>query len=786
MKNKHVLLLAAVLVGLAVYLVLFYWTRLGSLETVRASDIQPGDWLVTTSDNTPLMADRDTVLSLAKGTKLRADRTQGDMVAVTVTQDGKQITGWVHEQYLGRVVRRYYFFTWLLLPDELAAQWGASPSEFAVLDRMPVLAIAGVIVAYAFILGWLLMALLRLDRGLARLETFVFATAVGLNAVSTYVLLVGLMGLCRNVLVFIVPAVLTLAAAGWVSLRGGGKTGWGRSWGLSRFSRSENGTVPFRNAEREAHGDDLLSPRWLWLAAPFVLVIVLGGMLPPVEFDVREYHLQVPKEFFQQGYVGFLPHNVYGNMPMGTEMLSLLAMTISGDWWLGALAGKTVIAAFAPLTALGLVAAGRRLFSPSAGVVAAVVYISIPWIAQVSSLGLVEGASACYLFLALYAVLLARREEGERRRMSLPRLLLAGYLAGGAVACKYPGVLFVLLPLAVWILVAERRQLSAAWKPLGVFLLAAVVGCGLWFGKNWAATGNPTYPLLYETFGDSTGTWTPEKNRQWNNVHRPKDFSPRTLARDAARVVLRSEWLSPLIIPLAALALLVRAKRRLSLVLLAYFGCVVVGWWLLTHRIDRFWIPVLPVVALLAGVGACWSRQTVWRRVLVGLLVFGSISNFLVTTSVAGGYNRYFVSLRRLRHDPMRVDAWHRYFNTHARDGRVLMVGDAQVFDLEVPIRYSTCFDDSLFELLAAGHRTEEVRAGLVREGISHVYVHWGEIKRYRTPGNYGFTDFVQPAVFRRLVEQGVLEPLPEIEGHPGRGYRVVVRDDRPGGSRRP
>ena len=39
-----------------------------------------------------------------------------------------------------------------------------------------------------------------------------------------------------------------------------------------------------------------------------------------------------------------------------------------------------------------------------------------------------------------------------------------------------------------------------------------------------------------------------------------------------------------------------------------------------------------------------------------------------------------------------RVAPWHRYLNTHARDGRVLLIGDAQVFDLEMPIVYSTCF----------------------------------------------------------------------------------------------
>jgi hypothetical protein len=77
--------------------------------------------------------------------------------------------------------------------------------------------------------------------------------------------------------------------------------------------------------------EDVLSPRWLWLAVPFVLAILLAGMLPPLDFDVREYHLQSPKEFFQQGQITFLPHNVYANMALGTEMLSLLAMVVGGQ-----------------------------------------------------------------------------------------------------------------------------------------------------------------------------------------------------------------------------------------------------------------------------------------------------------------------------------------------------------------------------------------------------------------------------------------------------------------------
>ena len=99
-----------------------------------------------------------------------------------------------------------------------------------------------------------------------------------------------------------------------------------------------------------------------------MVLIFLGSTLPPASsgqyFDVNEYHLQAPKEFFLNGAITFLPHNGYSSMPLGTEMLSLLSMVVCGDWWLGALVGQGVIASFTPMTAVLLVAAGRRFFDP--------------------------------------------------------------------------------------------------------------------------------------------------------------------------------------------------------------------------------------------------------------------------------------------------------------------------------------------------------------------------------------------------------------------------------------
>ena len=172
---------------------------------------------------------------------------------------------------------------------------------------------------------------------------------------------------------------------------------------------------------------------------PFLLLILLGAMLPPWDFDVREYHLQVPKEWYQAGRIGFLPHNVYGNMPLGAEMHALLGMVwMPGErnWWWGALAGKTVIAGFAPLTALGLLAAGRRFVTPGAGVVAALVYLSVPWVVHISQAGLIEGAVACYLFLAVYGIAIWCCENGRRREEPTAQTPRTRCRFGGCQRCR--------------------------------------------------------------------------------------------------------------------------------------------------------------------------------------------------------------------------------------------------------------------------------------------------------------------------------------------------------------
>ncbi len=692
----------------------------------------------------------------------------------------------------------------IFIPDEVLMWWvGGDFSHFGVLDRVPVLLVASLIVAIAFVFGRLSLSVVRCDCQLYRLEIAVFSIGVGLSELSLLTLAIGLLGGLHSVWCFALPIGVVVALAGW-------------KWKRGAFGRRDE-DYPGSAATETSSGDWLA--RWgLWLGAPFVIVILFGGMLPPWDFDVREYHLQVPKEWYLTGRIGFLPHNIYGNMPLGAEMHALLAMVImpgERDWWWGALAGKTVIAAFAPLTALALVAAGKRFVSTTAGVVAALVYISTPWVVHVSVQGLIEGAVAFYLLLAVYAMVLSspsvgpvcrtgpaaavsgvKRSSASRSRPAdgtywenppdasvvRGRILLAGFLAGSAAACKYPAVLFVVLPLAIWSAFHRRRF---NWKDASLFSLAVVCACGLWLGKNWALAGNPVYPLV---FGGNTRT--AEKTGQWNRAHQvPREHGRRYSVAQAAdafqRFGWRNYWLSPLLIPFAVMAFASSRRRRLAWMMAAMFLYFMLAWWLATHRIPRFWVPVLPIVALLAGMGAVWSTERRWCSVAVSVLLCGLAANLLFLLSADRHDHRYLVALEHLRCDEpvgeqavSRVNAFHRYLNDVVdKNDTVLLVGDAQPFDLEMPVLYSTCFDDCVFEQLMKGRNREERLAELRDHRISHIYVSWAEIERYRSPGNYGFTDYVTKSLVREKLarDQGLLRRVPmNINPDVGEVFEVV------------
>jgi hypothetical protein len=472
-------------------------------------------------------------------------------------------------------------------------------------------------------------------------------------------------------------------------------------------------------------------------------------------------------------------------------------------WWWGALAGKTVMACYSLIAAAGLIAFGQRVHSLAAGVLAAIVFLSAPWILSLGEAGLNEGPVAMYAILAIFALSLStplagsKPAPGESPATFLSpdpewRLTsLSGFLAGSAVACKYPPALFLVVPLAAWIAIRHIQRDAQSWwaqPTLLVFLGSVFLACGLWFAKNWIQTNNPTYPLLYSAFDGRTRT--PEKDIQWKKVHSPqpdaagRSFPLSGFFREIPWNLWRTRWASLLIPPLALAALFAKQQRPALGTIALWMAFVFCAWWFFTHRLDRFLVILLPAGALAAGIGAVAVPHPAWRITTITFVALGAATQFVFVTIHPD--NRYFAPLDRLRRDDrdlggigLRVESAHRWLNEHGKSGeKVLLLGDAEPFDLEIPAVYNTCFDDCQFTRIFKGRTRDERLAALRDEKIAYVFCSWTHLARYRSPGNYGYTSNypTRQLVHDELIGQQHLLERIDVESDPAYGelFRVA------------
>lgn len=532
----------------------------------------------------------------------------------------------------------------------------------------------------------------------------------------------------------------------------------------------------------------------LWLG----IVIMLGSCLPPTEFDVVEYHLQAAKEFYQAGRIDFVPHNIYINMPLGAEMHSLAAMTLmqKTDPWSGGLSGKAITAAISIVGAILLGGWVAQRIGRFSGWSAAGIWLGTPGITHVATLGLIDGVLATYVLATAIAVMALVDRSDKSTTPDSWTVALVCLLGGATAALKYPGLIYATLPCLLWVgfeivRLFRRRQSSQAWRVTVIAIAALSVTCVPWYAKNWYMTGNPVYPLAANYFGGKT--LTPEKIAQWQAAHRVPAAAPadaiisqrvlgqaRQFTQDIARISLTSPFVQPAMSfgVICAIVWLVRLARHSRagahptvcatlLIPAAWAAWILCVWWFATHRIDRFWLPVTGLGSLLAAWGL-WQVRLRSLALAQTMLVSGLFYAVLICSSPIVADNRYFVSLAALRNDlgadpevPLLPPAqvWINQ-NLNPADTRVLMIGEARVFPYRVPVIYSTCFDKNPGEGWLAGKDAPVQREALAAAGITHVLINWSELQRYRSPGNYGFSDWPQPGHVEQLVRDRVLEPV--------------------------
>ena len=607
----------------------------------------------------------------------------------------------------------------LLVPEQLFERPDDLPAGLSgVLHpwRWAAWGVAAAVWLTAALLGRTLLMAVRVRlRGLTRLEREAFACGLGAATLSFLTLALGLVGLTRDL-----PLLV---------------------WGFATAMLLYAGRQFVRDhVNRRRPSLDGSTAALLAAVAPFLVLIALGSTVPTTEFDAREYHLQGPKEWFLAGRVERLPHNVYTQMPAGTEMLTLLCMHLTGDWRVGALAGQATLDGFVPLAALAAGCVARRLFGAGAGWFAAAAFLTSPWAVRLALHPYAEGALCAFGTLTLLAVTIAVR---RRRQRSWRPALLAGLLAGAAFGCKYPALLLIAAPAGLALVLADRR-----WTKLAAFVGGFAFLAGPWLIKNLVETGNPVFPLLWGLFGGDG--WDASTNARWAAAHAPPDWSPARWPHWFGQPLGLDLYHTPLLIAFAPLAGLASPRRAAWLA--AALGGLVLVWYLATHRIDRFWVPLLPAGCVLAGAGlrrATAEGERPLRVVAWGAAGAGVLFNLALCLGGLAGEVPYTA-------DPEAAGPWVEErtapliaaLNERFGPGEaVALVGEAQVFGAEFRPIYATVWNDP-----PLADPAEPLPAD-----VAAVAVNWAEIARYR--GSYGFDPRVTPGFLDDRVRQGELEP---------------------------
>ncbi len=561
--------------------------------------------------------------------------------------------------------------------------------------------VLAVAVIYAGLAAGALFAVWFLDGGLALLWT---GAGIGLGLWLMRLVRLETAGSLRYAtagglgLGVLALAVLGLGLAGWLSRPSLGLLAIAGLCGWLPVLR-EIDAITIREAMRRR------PTGWaIWLVPAVVLGVALvavaipPGILwnslgDPHAYDVLEYHLQVPREWYELGRIVPLKHNAFSYFPFGMEMHFLAMMHLAGGPWAGMYAAQFMSLAHMVLAALaihGITVAvlahrgiGTKGSDTSRAVMAAAVavtaFVAVPWTVLLGTIAYNEAGLLLYAALAIAWTI---RQETTSRQW-----IMGGAFAGLACGCKYTGVpmMLILWPLA---LLGSGQWQTAKLKRIVLYCAVGMATFSPWLVRNLIWTGNPVFPEATRLLGRAH--FSEGQVQRWEAAHTVSEKQRPVAARLEAfgREVFADGRYGYVFWPLAIAAIIYLWRRREARTLAVFILLLAVFWLGVTHVQSRFYVVAVVPAAILIGI-LCGIISSQWW-------IFGVAAASLVLAAPlfhgalwpAAQFQAFGL------YDLSRFDE---AIKTRCESGRKLaLVGDARAFLYVMPmanLRYRTVFD---------------------------------------------------------------------------------------------
>jgi hypothetical protein len=357
------------------------------------------------------------------------------------------------------------------------------------------------------------------------------------------------------------------------------------------------------------------------VACAVLVICFLGGFAKPagdIGNDTISYHLLGPKSWCEEGRIRPVLDHSHTAMPATVETLFGAGMVLSNDR-----APGVIDSFFFALLLIQVAGLARKLGGSEKAVgLAVVLAATMPAIVDFSNNGFVDLAYACFVLASMRAVVWPSKGVGGD--------VLGGTFAGISIGTKYTGLIFAgIATLVRWL----RLPGSGRWSGAVLFpIVAGLVGCA-WYLRNWVVLGSPVYPIpaaLGGIFHSPAFPAAAVAGFQEYILGRGKGVGPGLgyfLALPVTFTYFTAAFHGAGGIGLAPLGFAplgiyeVRRERGLrSLIGICFMFTLA---WFVTQQESRFLIPVVCVVAALAGVGAETALRQTARTKLLAWSILG-------------------------------------------------------------------------------------------------------------------------------------------------------------------
>jgi hypothetical protein len=394
---------------------------------------------------------------------------------------------------------------------------------------------------------------------------------------------------------------------------------------------------------------DVEMPRLVGILIAPCLVAFIGSLpwilAPEIQYDALNYQLAVPAIYAREHQILEIPYTFWSYLVGTTGELYLLGLLLFGQPL-----PHLIHFTFGLLLCCITYCIARDIFNSRVAIIAAALLFTMPLFTWEYGTAYIDLIVSVYCLISLFCIM--KWDQAPDDLLITPKnnvwLIIAGLMAGFSVATKLNSMIFVAPSILIVVLRLWNIDSSVARTVdllIRLYLLPTLLIASPWFILRTIWTGNPVFPFMNAVF--MSPKW-PEENTTMNLNMFGVGHSPLAILQLPWMLATRSEifvegpnghigTISLMALPIFLLFDRARLTRRslfLVLIVLAEFLL-----WAFTAQYTRYMLPLIPLLAILAGANADILLRTAHARMsLIGPAVMGLIMVFWLGYFTAGRF----------------------------------------------------------------------------------------------------------------------------------------------------